>query len=117
MKKLGLGLILLAVAIAAAGCIRSKVVITSVPDGAEVIWRGKPYGATPVEIPINYYWYYDYSLSKPGYKKVEMLEHFRTPPWFLIPTDFIMEIIPIPISDTRARNFVMEPLPPKEAGK
>lgn len=117
MKKLLLLTILMGSVLVTAGCIRSRVVITSQPEGAEVIWRGKPYGATPIEIPINWYWHYDYSIEKPGYKKVEVLEHFRTPPWFLIPTDLLMEIIPIPIHDTRTRHYVLEPLPPKEAAK
>ncbi|MCE5231519.1 PEGA domain-containing protein [bacterium] len=117
MKKLlMLALLLSAVAILGAGCIRSRVVIHSEPEGAEVIWRGKPYGATPVTIPFIWYWHYDYSIEKPGYKRINIDDdYFRTPPWFLMPTDLIMELIPIPIPDTRTRTYVLEPLQPKEA--
>lgn len=93
-----------------AGCIRSRVKIDSEPSGAEVIWRGQPYGATPITIPINWYWYYDIALEKPGYERLETIERFRTPPWLLMPMDLIMELIPVPITDTRRRHYVMTPL-------
>ena len=96
------------------GCIRSRVTITSDPTGAEVIWRGKPYGATPVTIPFLWYWHYDIGLEKPGYKRLEVTERFRTPPWFLFPLDLLMEIIPVPIPDSRARNYVLEPVESSE---
>jgi hypothetical protein len=106
--------LLLAGASALSGCIRSRVNITSEPSAAEVIWRGQPYGATPITIPFIWYWYYDFSLEKPGYKKLDVLERFRTPPWFLMPMDLIMELIPIPIHDTRNRHYVLEPAPKTE---
>ena len=91
------------------GCIRSRVKITSEPTGAEVIWRGRPYGPTPITIPIMWYWYYDFTLEKPGYRPLEVVERFRTPPWFLMPLDLPMEILPIPIPDTRNRHYVLQP--------
>src|SRR5256885_962031 len=80
---------------ALSGCIRSRVMITSEPTGAEVVWRGKPYGATPITIPFIWYWYYDFTLEKPGYKPLDVVERFRTPPWFLMPLDLPMEMLPI----------------------
>lgn len=91
------------------GCIRSRVNITSDPPGAEVLWRGQPYGATPITIPFIWYWHYDFTLEKPGYKRLEVMERFRTPPWFLMPLDLVMEAIPVPIPDTRNRHYVLEP--------
>jgi hypothetical protein len=102
-------------ALLASGCIRSRVTITSEPTGAEVIWRGQPYAATPVTIPFVWYWYYDFSLEKPGYKRLDVLERFRTPNWALLPLDLVMEILPIPIPDDRVRKpYILEPLPPGE---
>jgi hypothetical protein len=95
--------------LASTGCIRSRVHITSEPDGAEVIWRGQPYGATPITIPFNWYWYYSIALEKPGYDRLETLERFRTPPWFLMPLDLVMELVPIPIPDNRDRHYVLQP--------
>jgi hypothetical protein len=109
LTRLAGGLGLAAAAILPAGCIRSRVDVTSDPPGAEVIWRGKPYGATPVTIPFVWYWHYDVALEKPGYKRLETSEYFRTPPWLLMPFDLFAEALPVPISDTRKRNYVLEP--------
>lgn len=92
------------------GCLRSRVVITSEPSDAEIVWRGEPYGATPVEIPFIWYWYYDYEISKPGYEKIEMIERFRTPPWAIFPLDLFLEILPVPITDTRRRHYILKPI-------
>lgn len=102
--------LLLCVALVAplAGCIRSKVTITSDPPQAEVIWRGRPRGVTPITIPFIWYWHYDVAVEKEGYERLEVVERFRTPPWFLMPLDLFMEIIPIPFSDHRTRHYVLE---------
>ena len=91
------------------GCIRSRVTITSDPPAAEVIWRGEPRGVTPITIPIKWYWYYDFTLQKEGYEKKEIIERFRTPPWFIMPLDLFAEIIPVPFPDERERNYVLKP--------
>ncbi len=91
------------------GCIRSRVTITSKPAHAEVIWRGEPRGATPITIPFIWYWHYDFVIEKQGFERVEVIEKFRSPPWFLLPLDFFMEIIPIPIPDRRERHYVLTP--------
>ncbi|MBI3736380.1 PEGA domain-containing protein [Candidatus Sumerlaeota bacterium] len=87
------------------GCIRSRVTITSEPPHAEVTWRGEPRGVTPITIPIKWYWYYDFTIEKDGYEKMERVERFRTPPWFLMPLDLFAEIIPIPMPDNRYRHY------------
>jgi hypothetical protein len=91
------------------GCIRSKVTITSDPPQAEVSWRGRPRGVTPITIPYIWYWHYDVSVEKEGHERLEVVERFRTPPWFLMPLDLFMEILPIPFSDHRHRHYVLEP--------
>jgi hypothetical protein len=113
LRRRGAWVAMLALAGLLAGCanggIRSRVQITSEPSGAEVIWRGQSRGATPIMIPFTWYWHYDVAVVKPGYKRIEVDEHFRTPPWFLMPLDLFAEMIPIPIHDTRYRHYVLEP--------
>jgi hypothetical protein len=104
---LRIGLLIVA-GLSLSGCIRSRVMLTSEPSGAEVTWRGQYRGITPIEIPIIWYWYYDYSLEKEGYLPVEKVERFRTPPWFLLPVDLFAEIIPFPFPDRRERHYVLE---------
>ena len=107
--------LLLVAALSLTGCIRSRVHITSEPSGAEVVWLGKPYGATPVTIPYVWYWHYDVKVTKPGYQSVEAMERFRTPPWFVMPLDLFMEILPIPIPDNRYRHYELEPVETSQA--
>ena len=90
-------------------CIRSRVVITSDPTGADVTFNKMPRGRTPVTIPINWYWYYDIKMEKPGYEPLATTERFYAPVWFYMPLDLIMEAIPIPIYDTKKRHYVLAP--------
>lgn len=112
--RTALAALLLGATLLTAGCIRSRVHITSEPSGAEVKWRGQPYGATPITIPILWYWYYDVEIEKPGYESQEHIERFRTPPWFMIPLDLAMELLPIPIPDNRYRHYELEPIAPEQ---
>ena len=91
------------------GCIRSRVTITSDPPKAEVFFRGRPRGVTPITIPFIWYWHYDVALEKAGYERLEVVERFRTKPWFLMPLDLFAEMIPIPFPDDRYRHYVLQP--------
>lgn len=110
--RLTVSMLLVAMALAMASCIRSRVRITSDPPGANVRFRGEDRGQTPVTIPFIWYWYYDIDVEKEGYKPVNAVEYFRTPPYAYFPLDFLAELIPIPIPDTRKRHYTLEPLPP-----
>jgi hypothetical protein len=101
--------------LAAAGCIRSRLLVTSDPSGAAVKIEGKEQGDTPVTVPFTWYWYYKVEVRKDGYEPVTKLEYLRTPPWLLFPLDFFAELIPYPIGDTRHRNYVLKPAPQVEA--
>lgn len=103
--------LLILLAAGTTGCIRSRVVMTSEPSGAEVTWQGKYRGVTPIEIPIIWYWHYDYSVKKEGYVPIEKIERFRTAPWFLLPLDLFAEVIPFPFPDKRERNYVLDKVP------
>ncbi len=100
-----LGLLLLAAAMLLAGCIRSRVVVTSDPPGADVTMNKVYRGRTPITIPFTWYWYYDFKIQKEGYREVIARERFRTPPWFIIPFDLIMEAMPFHINDVRYRHY------------
>jgi hypothetical protein len=99
----------LVVLLLSTSCIRSRVVITSDPPGADVTFNKMPRGRTPVTIPIIWYWYYDIKLEKPGYEPLATTERFHAPIWFYIPLDLVMEAIPIPIYDTKKRHYALAP--------
>jgi len=108
--RLAIGLSAAALVLAATGCIRSRVLITSDPPNATVKFQNVERGETPIAIPFIWYWYYDIALEKEGYEPVRTTERFRTPPWFLFPLDFFAELAPVPIPDTRERHYVLKPI-------
>lgn len=92
------------------GCIRSRVIITSEPPGADVTFKNTYRGRTPITIPIIWYWYYDIEIEKEGFEKIHTVERFHAPVWFYVPFDLIMEAMPFPIYDTKYRHYVLTPL-------
>jgi hypothetical protein len=97
----GLALIMLTTS----GCIRSRMRITSSPTRADVFVNDVHYGRTPVEVPFTWYWHYKIELRKEGYEPVARIERLRTPVYFLIPFDLIMEMMPFPITDTKKLDY------------
>ena len=73
-----------------------------------MIFQGRPRGVTPIDIPIEWYWYYDIAVEKEGCERIETIERFRSPPWFIMPLDLFAELLPIPISDSRRVHYVLE---------
>ena len=111
MRALPLLPLFLAVLLAAeTGCIRSRLKITSDPPGATVRFQKEVRGETPVIIPFTWYWHYDIELDKEGYEGMHVLEHLRTPPWFIFPLGLFAELLPVPIPDNRERHYVLVPL-------
>ena len=97
------------------GCIRSRIIIDTVPSGATVYFQNQERGDTPIVIPFLWYWYYDVRVEKKGFKTVEKIEFLPPPPWFVVPLDFVAEALPIPIPDNHRRRYVLEPLPQEGA--
>jgi hypothetical protein len=79
MKKIFLYLVCLVGILFVPGCIRSRVVVTSQPSGADVTVNNVYRGRTPITIPFGWYWYYDFVIEKEGYEKTKVQEHFRAP--------------------------------------
>ncbi len=91
------------------GCIRSRVIITSEPPGADVTFKRTYRGRTPITIPIIWYWFYEIKLEKEGYETIETRERFHAPVWFYMPLDLIAEAMPFPIYDTKRLDYTMIP--------
>ena len=109
MRKLILLTFLILILASLSGCIRSRVVLTSDPAGADVTFNNYYRGKTPVEIPIIWYWFYDVKLEKDNYKTLEAQERFRAPVWFYMPFDLFCEALPFPIYDTKRRHYALQP--------
>lgn len=100
---------LLPLALAGAGCLRPTLKVTSEPTGAMVLMNGETMGATPVEIPFIWYWWYEIELRREGYERLRARELLNAPPYFYIPFDLLFEILPVTIHDRRYRHYFLEP--------
>lgn len=91
------------------GAIRKVATITSEPSGAQVWINGAYRGKTPVEIPYNWNWYYDFVLKKEGYQDFYMRERFYAPARHWIPFDFFMEAAPVRSNEPQWRHYQLVP--------
>ena len=110
LSQLAAIVILLIAALAATGCIRSHLIIDSVPSGADVKFHGADQGQTPVDIPFIWYWYYDIDVTKSGFQPVHAIERLSSPPWLYFPLDFFAELMPFRITDTHRRTYTLKPV-------
>jgi len=91
----------------AAGCVRSKVVVTSDPPGADVTMNDVSVGRTPVEVPFTWYWFYDFKAEKDGYETAVSRERFKAPVYLWVPMDLVMEAMPFPVTDTKKVHLAL----------
>ncbi|GAB4313699.1 MAG: hypothetical protein Kow0059_05010 [Candidatus Sumerlaeia bacterium] len=96
---------LVVLGLVSAGCIRSRMRITSVPSGADVYINDVHYGRTPLDVPFIWYWHYKVELRKPGYENHVALERLRAPVYLIMPLDLIWEAMPFPIYDTKKLHY------------
>ncbi len=92
------------------GCVRSKVLVTSDPPGAEVTMNGVMLGETPVEYPFTWYWYYDFVAQMEGHQSVGERRRFRAPPWLWPGFDLLMEAMPFYVVDRKKVHMVLPPV-------
>lgn len=94
--------LLAAVAVlATSGCVRSKVLVTSDPPGADITMNDVHLGRTPVEMPFTWYWYYDFQAEMDGYETTVTRERFRPPFYLEMPFDLVMEAMPFMVVDRK----------------
>ncbi len=96
--------------LSATGCVRSKVVVTSDPPGADVHMNDVHLGRTPVEMPFTWYWYYDFQAELDGHETSVTRERFRAPVWLWPPMDLVMEAMPFHVHDTKRVHFDLAPV-------
>jgi hypothetical protein len=113
LKSLSLVTITAAATLLLNGCgdggIRKVATITSDPPGAKVWMNGVYRGETPVEIPYNWNWFYDFKLSKEGYEDYIIRERFYAPPQHWVPFDFFAELSPVRSPEPQWRHYVLTP--------
>ncbi len=99
-------------ALALAGCVERRFVVTSDPPGALVLHNGKPIGATPTDDHFVYYCTHHFTVIKDGYATLQQDVCVRTPWYQYAPIDFVSEaLVPWHIEDVRRYHFTLQPLP------
>lgn len=91
------------------GAIRKVATITSEPSGAGVWINGVYRGKTPVEIPYNWNWYYDFTLKKDGFRDYCVRERFYAPARHWIPFDLVTEAVPVKSRESQWRHYQLVP--------
>ncbi len=104
-----LAALLIVASVALTGCIRKMATITSDPPAAKVWINGVYRGETPVEIPYNWNWYYDFRLEKEGYESFCMRERFYAPALHVVPFDLAAELAPVNSNEAQWRHYTLQP--------
>ena len=114
MKRLIICVSLIALILAFSSCIKQRMIIMSDPPQAKVTVNRTSYGETTQEIPFLWYWFYDITLEKEGYKTIEKRERIRAPFYFWMPLDLFWELMPFNVYDTREFFYILEKEEPGE---
>ena len=101
-------LALAGLAVAATGCVRRTIEITSTPTEALVWVNSREVGRTPLSFEFTYDGQYDVRLQHDGYQPLVTSAATDPPLWDLPGFDFVAEIAPFRIDRTVRWHFDLE---------
>ena len=67
-------------------------------------------GQTPLTFDFMWYGSHRVMLRKDGFERVEDRKTLRAPIYLWIPFDLVMELLPLPIRDTRTWSYTLTPM-------
>jgi hypothetical protein len=105
-----LSLLIGALFLVGAGCVRRTLTITTEPPQAVVYLNDQELGRSEVTTDFTWYGDYEVAIRREGYQTLQT--HWKIkPPWYqIVPIDFFAEVLwPGMIHDRRSRHFVLEP--------
>ncbi len=97
-------------ALAASGCVRRTLTITTEPPHALVFLNDQEVGRS--EVTVDFLWYGDYDvvIRHEDYETLKTNWQIKAPWYQVIPFDFFAEVLwPGKIHDVHARHFVLQP--------
>lgn len=100
---------LLLLSVAAGGCVRRTLTVSTSPSGALVYLNDEEVGRSPVTVPFTWYGDYDIIVRKTGYQALRT--HARLlPPWYQVPPlDLVSEaLIPVTLHDKHELSFTLQ---------
>ncbi len=98
-----------ALLLAATGCVKRSLTITSDPPGALAYVNDQLKGPTPVTYDFVWYGWHRVMLRKDGYQRLDDRKMLRAPVHLWIPLDFVMELLPFQIRDRRTWAYRLTP--------
>ncbi len=103
------------VALVLSGCVKRTILIQSDPPGAAVFVNGHQAGVTPLDYPFITHGQYRFTVSKPGFQEVSVLEWVKAPWHQWIPIDAVTELLlPIQFDDVHRFSYQLQPATPAE---
>ena len=103
-------------ALAAAGCVRREIEVTSTPPGALLTLNGREVGRTPARITFTFDGTYDVRLRLAGYESVQGKGTTDMPVWDFAGADLVAEMVPADIHRLERWHFDLVPEPQAEVG-
>jgi hypothetical protein len=103
-------------ALAAAGCVRREIEVTSTPPGALLTLNGREVGRTPARITFTFDGTYDVRLRLAGYESVQGKGTTDMPVWDFIGADLVAEMAPADIHRVERWHFDLVPEEHAEVG-
>ena len=103
-------------ALAAAGCVRREIEVTSTPPGALLTLNGREVGRTPARIKFTFDGTYDVRLRLAGYESVQGKGTTEMPVWDFVGADLVAEMVPADIHRLERWHFDLVPEAQAEAG-
>lgn len=104
-------LLTVCLAAAACGCVQREMIITSEPEGAEVVVNQTWRGTTPFTLRFKHYGTYAIRLEKEGYHPVYVKEPVAAPAYQQPGADFVSQVlVPARIEDVRHLHYDLEPV-------
>ena len=102
-------LLLSAYCLLLSGCIRRNLTIRSEPPGATLYVNDKLLGTTPHSYDFTWYGGYRILIKKEGFEQLDARTELKAPWYLWIPLDLVMELLPVPIRDTRELAYQLQP--------
>lgn len=99
-----------ALVLAAPGCVRRTIRITSDPSGALVWINDREVGRTPVEVEFVHYGTYDVRLVRDGCEPLLTAGDARPPWWDNLGFDLVAEVAPLELRSSIAWHYELEPV-------
>ncbi len=102
----------------ASGCVVSKMVVKSDPEGATVHFDDEDKGITPASFTFDFYGNREIKLEKDGYQTKRELVRLKPPLYARFPLDIFFDLLlPFKITDKHTYTCTLSPIKPADTQK